>query len=532
MKSEAVDVVVVGAGFAGLYMVHQLKQLGISHRAFERGSDVGGAWLANRYPGLVCDSERGIYSYSFSRELIEQWTWSNRYPSQEEILAYLQYVAFRFDLKASYDFNTSVVRARFDEQRNTWLVETDRGGRVEARYLIAATGCLSAPQAPQLPGLDRFQGRCIHTAEWPEGGVEFKGLHVGIVGTGSSGVQCIPLIARQARRLTVFQRTPHFVIPAGNGPLGTEEIEALKDNAEEMHRKCRWSQLGHIFEFSPLSALEAGVKQRREQYEKDWREGGLRIVYGSYHDLLVNRDANDTVAEFVRDKIRQLVTNPNVANALVPRGYPIGAKRLVLGTDYYETFNRDNVELVDLRKEPIEDIYADSIQTADRTIPLDVIVLATGFDALTGPLTRIDIRGRGGRSLAEAWAPGWTSYLGLAVSGFPNLFTITGPGSPSVLSNMPTSIEQHVEWIAACLSAMRDRGASTIEATKDAEDAWVEHVAAVGSATLFPEAESWYVGANISGKARKLMVYVGGVGPYWQRCLEVADRGYEGFSIQ
>ena len=530
-RNQAVDVAVIGAGFSGLYMVYQLKQLGLSHRAFERGGGVGGTWYWNRYPGAYCDSESGVYSFSFAPELDQEWTWATRYPSQTEILGYLDHVAERFDLKSSFDFNTSVTAAHYDESRDLWVVETSAGERIEARFVITAVGCLSAGQAPPFPGIENFKGDWYHTGEWPHGGVDFAGKRVGIIGTGSSAVQAIPIIAEEAAHLTVFQRTPHFVVPAGNNRLSPERQNELKRDAEAIHHKCRTTPLGHVFEFSTDSAVAVGEEARRQHFEADWSKGGLQIVYGSFYDLPFDQQANDMAADFVRSKVWETVRDPEVAAKLIPYGYPIGAKRLVQGTNYYETYNRPNVELVDVRNAPIEEITATGIRTSDRRVDLDVIVFATGYDAMTGSLTRIDIRGRKGLPLADKWSDGWSTYLGLATAGFPNLFMITGPGSPSVLTNMPTAIEQHVEWVTECLRYMTEHKASAIEAEPEAEVQWVDHVDEIAAQTLFPKADSWYMGANIDGKPRKFTVYVGGCDVYRKRCDEVAAAGYEGFAI-
>ncbi|MDB5987789.1 MAG: Cyclohexanone monooxygenase [Nevskia sp.] len=530
-RSNEVDAVVIGAGFAGLYMVHRLKELGLSHRAFEQGGGVGGTWYWNRYPGASSDSESWVYSYTFSPELEQDWQWSCRFPEQAEILRYLEHVADRFDLKRSFDFNTRVTSASYDEASGFWTVETDGGERVRTKYLITAVGCLSAAQVPKIPGLERFQGKWYHTGQWPHEKVDFSGKRVGVVGTGSSGIQSIPIIAKQAKHLTVFQRTPNFSVPARNAPIGPEQMRKLKRDIRQIRETCRWATIGQPYDLLPTTALEVDPEERRKHYEADWQKGGFEWMFGSYCDLLFNEKANETAAEFVREKIRGTVKDPEVARKLIPRGYPIGTKRLPLDTDYFETFNRENVELVDLRESSIEEIVPSGIRTRDKTYPLDAIVFATGFDALTGPLTRIGIRGRGGQRLDEKWSTGPRTYLGVSTLGFPNMFMITGPGSPSVLGNMPTSIEQHVDWISDCIAHLRNKGATTIEPTKDAEDAWGAHVKELGDGTLFPQTDSWYMGANIPGKPRVFLPYIGGFGTYRKLCDEIAAKGYEGFSI-
>jgi cyclohexanone monooxygenase len=524
------DAVVVGAGFAGLYMLHRLRGLGFSARVFEAGDGVGGTWYWNRYPGARCDVESMDYSYSFSDELQQEWTWSERYAAQPEILRYINHVADRFDLRRDIQLSTRVTSATFDEATGRWTVETDRGDRVSARFCIMATGCLSTTQVPKIPGLDAFRGSRYHTGHWPHEGVDFTGRRVGIIGTGSSAIQSIPIIAEQAAHLFVFQRTPNFSIPAHNAPLDREFERRVKGSYAEFRRQARESRVGFVVERSDASALAVTDDERRYQYEKRWRRGGLGFT-ATFADLLTNPEANETAAEFCRERIREVVRDPAVAEVLVPRDYPVGTKRMCVDTRYYETFNRPNVTLVDIRRSPIETVTPDGLRTRDGAYAFDSLVLATGFDAMTGALLAVDIRGRAGRTLREAWAEGPRTYLGLAIAGFPNLFTITGPGSPSVLSNMIVSIEQHVDWIADCLAHLRAHGHATIEATAAAQEGWVSHVNEVGHATLYPRANSWYMGANVPGKPRVFMPYIGGVGAYRQICDDVAAKGYEGFAL-
>jgi cyclohexanone monooxygenase len=525
-----VDAVVVGAGFAGVYMLHRLRGLGLSARVFEAGDGVGGTWYWNRYPGARCDVESMDYSYSFSDELQQEWRWTERYASQPEILRYINHVVDRFDLRRDITLRTRVTAALFDEATARWTVSTDRGPRVSARFCIMATGCLSAAQVPTFPGLETFAGPWYHTGHWPHAGVDFTGQRVGVIGTGSSAIQSIPLIAAQAAHLVVFQRTPNFSVPARNAPLDPEHERRVKARYAEFRRQARESRVGFVVERSEDSALAVPPEVRERAYETRWQRGGLGFS-AAYADLLTDQAANDTAAEFFRAKIRALVRDPAVAEALVPRDYPIGTKRLCVDTDYYDTFNRDNVTLVDIRKTPIEAITPHGVRTRETAYALDSLVFATGFDAMTGALLAVDIRGRAGQTLRQKWEAGPRTYLGLAVAGFPNLFVITGPGSPSVLSNMIVSIEQHVDWIADCLDRLRRRGDESIEATVAAEDAWVAHVNAVGHQTLYPRANSWYMGANVPGKPRIFMPYVGGVGTYRQTCDAVAARGYEGFVL-
>ncbi len=527
---KRLDAVIVGAGFAGLYMLHRLRERGLSARVYEAGDGIGGTWYWNRYPGARCDVESMDYSYSFSDDLQQEWKWTERYASQPEILTYINHVADRFDLRRDIQLSTRVTAAIFDEAASRWTIETDRGDRVAARFCIMATGCLSTAQVPRFPGLETFQGRRYHTGHWPHEGVDFTGQRVGVIGTGSSAIQSIPIIAEQAAHLFVFQRTPNFSVPARNAPLDPDFEQRVKASYADFRRQARESRVGFVVERSEASALAVTPDERRREYEKRWSRGGLGFT-ATYMDLLTNQEANDTAAEFCRAKIRAVVRDAAVAEALVPQHYPVGTKRMCVDTDYYETFNRDNVTLIDLRTTSIETLTREGLRTRETAYMLDSIVFATGFDAMTGALLSIDIRGRAGQTLRQKWSEGPRTYLGLAVAGFPNLFAITGPGSPSVLSNMIVSIEQHVDWIADCLTYLRAHGSDAIEATAQAETAWVGHVNEVGHATLYPLANSWYMGANIPGKPRIFMPYVGGVGVYRQKCDDVAAKGYEGFRL-
>jgi len=524
------DAVIVGAGFAGLYTLHRLRGLGLSARVFEAGSGVGGTWYWNRYPGARCDVESMDYSYSFSDELQQEWRWTERYASQPEILRYINHVADRFDLRRDVQLETRVTAAVFDEATSRWAIETDRGDRVSAQFCIMATGCLSDAQVPDIKGRETFEGRWYHTGRWPHEGVDFTGHRVGVIGTGSSAIQSIPIIARQAGHMFVFQRTPNYSVPAHNAPLDPDYERRVKASYADFRRQARESRVGFVVERSGDSALAVAPEERQREYARRWHRGGLGFS-ATYTDLLTSKEANATAAEFFRARIREIVRNPAVADALTPQDYPLGTKRLCVDTDYYATFNRDNVTLVDLRKTPIEAITPHGVRTRDAEYAVDSLVFATGFDAMTGALLKIDIHGRAGRALREKWAAGPRTYLGLTVAGFPNLFMITGPGSPSVLSNMIVSIEQHVDWIADCITYMSTRDLRGIEATAEAEDEWVAHVNEVGHATLYPLAKSWYMGANVPGKPRIFMPYIGGVGVYRQKCDDVAANGYEGFTL-
>ena len=524
------DAVIVGAGLAGLYMLHRLRGLGLSARIYEAGGGVGGTWYWNRYPGARCDVESMEYSYSFSDELQQEWRWTERYATQPEILRYIEHVADRFDLRRDIQLDTRVTAATFDEATKRWAIRTDRGDRVSAQFCILATGCLSTAQAPPFPGLETFEGTWYHTGHWPHEGVDFSAQRVGVIGTGSSAIQSIPIIATQAAHLYVFQRTPNFSVPALNAPLDPDHVRWFKARYGEIRRHARESRNGLLVERNDQSALAVTAEERQRQYEARWGRGGLGFT-AAFADLLTSQAANDTAAEFFHAKIRATVRDPAVAEALLPRDYPVGTKRMCVDTDYYATFNRDNVTLVDVRKAPIAAITPRGVRTRDAEYALDSIVFAIGFDAMTGALLGIDIRGRAGGALRDKWAEGPRSYLGLAIAGFPNLFAITGPGSPSVLSNMIVSIEQHVDWIADCLAYLRGHGLRTIEATAGAEEAWGAHVNEVGHATLYPAANSWYMGANIPGKPRVFMPYVGGVGAYRRKCDDVAATGYAGFTL-
>ncbi len=528
------DAIIVGAGIAGLYQLYRLREAGLAARVIEAADGVGGTWFWNRYPGARCDVQSLSYSYSFSPELEQEWVWTEKYPTQPEILRYVNHVADRFDLRRDIDFSTRVTRAEWDDAAARWIVHTHPGDGEPARaqFLIMATGCLSASKLPEIPGLERYRGRTHHTARWGKDEVRFDGMAVGVIGTGSSGIQSIPIIASQAADLTVFQRTPNFSMPAGNRLLAESEVTEMKANYRDWRERQRTSGFGVPVENpATLSALEVTEEQRQVTYQNGWEKGDLVSLIGSFTDTLTSKEANDTAAEFIRSQIRRIVTDPVTAEKLCPRTFPVGTKRPCLDTGYYATFNSPHVHLVDLRETPLVEFTEAGLRTSEREYEFDAIVFATGFDAMTGALTAIDIRGRDGVSLAATWAGGPRTYLGLAVAGFPNLFTVTGPLSPSVLSNMVVSIEQHVDWITDCVLHLRAAGHTTIEATAAAQDGWVQHVAEVGAHTLFPTAESWYMGSNVPGKPRMFYAYIGGVGLYRQTCDQIAASGYEGFTL-
>jgi cyclohexanone monooxygenase len=525
------DAVVVGTGFGGMYMLHRLRQRGLTVRAFEAGDDVGGTWYWNRYPGARCDVESVEYQYGFSEEIVRGWSWSERYATQPEIIRYANYVADSLDLRQDISFETRVTAAHYDEAARRWTVETDRGDRVSAQFCIMATGCLSASRIPDIPGLSDFKGKHYHTGAWPHEGVDFTGQRVGVIGTGSSGVQSIPVIAEQAERLFVFQRTPNFSLPALNQPVDRDYVQHWKDRFMEERARARATNSGSFMAANPKSALDVDDEERLRTFEQRWEKGGFAFVT-SYNDVLSKLEANTLAAEFVRDKIRKTVKDPKVADLLAPTNHPIGTKRLCLDTNYYETYNLPHVTLVDIADTPVERITPDGISVGGQEYKLDSIVFATGFDAMTGALLRIDIRGKDGLSLRDKWAAGPRTYLGLQIAGFPNLFTITGPGSPSVLVNVIIAVEQHSDWIMDCIDHMRANGLGVIEAQEPAEDRWVEHVNEKADETLYPMANSWYIGANVPGKPRVFMPYVGGFANYDRICKEVVADGYRGFSFE
>ncbi len=524
------DAVIIGAGFSGLYANHKLRDtLGLDVAVIEAGTDVGGTWYWNRYPGARCDSESYMYCFAFDRDLMQEWEWSGKYPEQPEILRYLNHVADRFDLRRNMQFNTRVTAAHFDEQTNRWDVETDAGDRFRCRYLITGIGCLSSGQIPDFPGRDSFEGESYHTGSWPHEGVDFAGKRVAVIGTGSSGVQSIPVIAAEADHLHVFQRTPQYMVPARHGNIDKSALDEIKKDYDAIYEKARHSIGGFPYDVTDRSALSVDDAERQAIFEKAWEAGGFRFTFDSFSDLRTDLEANETAAEFIRSKIRQTVRDPEVAEKLVPIDHPFGSKRTLIDTNYFETYNRDNVTLVDINTDPIVEITKTGIRTEQQQFDFDVIVYATGFDAMTGSFNKIDIRGRQGEELKEKWAAGPLTYLGLTVAGFPNLFMITGPGSPSVLTNMPIAIEQHVDLVTDTIVHLRDEGLELIEADADAEGAWVEHVNEVAKPTMFMHANSWYLGANVPGKPRVFMPYAGGMGAYRERCEQIVANDYEGF---
>ncbi|YCN58143.1 flavin-containing monooxygenase [Rhodococcus erythropolis] len=525
------DAVVIGAGFAGLYAIHKLRESNFTIKAIESGGDVGGTWYWNRYPGARCDVESVSYSYTFDPKLVQNWRWSERFASQPEILAYAQWVADELDLRSSITFNTRVDKAEYDETSSTWVVTTSDGLQTRARFLISAVGCLSAESIPQFPGLQTYAGEVYHTGRWPHHEVNFTGKRVAVIGTGSSGIQAIPEIAKQAANLTVFQRTPNYSLPARNRPLYADEHADAVKNLDKRRDRARTCPTGIGIGFGLNQALALNEIDRRDTFDRYWHTGGNLFVT-AFSDLATDLAANHEAAEYVREKIATIVEDPKTAQTLTPVDYPIGAKRICVDTDYYSTFNSPNVDLVDLREDPLKTITDLGIKTEHNEFDVDVIVFATGYDGMTGPLTRMDIRGRGGLALADKWSNGPTNYLGVALSEFPNMFTITGPGSPSVLANVIASIEQHVEWIAECMVYMRRNKLHEIEASGKSEESWVEHVNAIAEQTLYVHAKSWYLGDNIEGKTRVFMPYPGGLNNYREKCAAIANADYEGFSFE
>ncbi len=526
-----VDAVVVGAGFSGLYMLHRLRELGFSTRVFEAADDVGGTWYWNRYPGARCDSESHIYCYSFSDELLEEWEWTERYPEQSEILDYLRFVADELDLRRDIQFESFVESATYDEPTGTWTVTLADGEQVTSRFFITAVGCLSDPFVPDFDGLDSLDGEWYHTARWPHDGVELAGKRVGVVGTGSTGIQLIPEVAQRAAQLTVFQRTPNYAAPANNRPLDPGEFAEIRENYDAIWEHAGRTSLGMPIDYEHDSIEGLSEAEIESALEKRWEQGGFYFLR-TFEDLLLDEETNARVSAFIRDKIRSAVDDPETAETLVPTDYPYGTKRPPLNyNNYWETYNQDDVHLVDVTEHPIQRIIPAGVRTDDAEYDVDVLIFATGFDAMTGALLQMDIRGRNGRTLAEKWVDGPRTYLGLGVHGFPNMFTITGPQSPSVLTNMPQAIEQHVDWIADCLEYMQEQDCQRIEPTEDAEDEWVAHTNDVADETLMSEAESWYRGANVPDKPEIFQPYPGGLDIYRVVCAEVVENDYDGFEI-
>ena len=525
---DRLDAIIVGAGFAGLYMLHSLRQRGKRVRVFDMASDVGGTWYWNRYPGARCDVVSVDYSFSFSDEVQQEWNWTEKYAAQPEILNYAKFVADKLDLKRDIQFDTRVDAMVYDDDTALWTVSTDQGEKLVTRACIMATGCLSIPKDPDIPGLKAFQGPVYFTSRWPQEKVDFAGKTVGLIGTGSSGIQVAPKVAEEAERLLVFQRTPSFTLPARNSPLPRDTLEQVKASYTQRRAAARRHPAGHLRPLTQRTTFSYAEDERRGEFDGAWQRGGLDL-FGVFGDLLVDEQANEEVARLIYEKIDETVDDPDTAAALKPRRDPLGGRRVCLDTDYYKMFNRDNVDLIDVLTDPIEEAVEDGIRTRGNHYPLDALVLATGFDAMTGALLAIDIRGRDGRALRDKWRDGPLSYLGIAIEGFPNLFTITGPGSPSVLTNVIASIEQHVEWITDLIDYMDEHGLCTVEADADAEAAWMRHVYEIAAHTLMIKANSWYIGSNVPGKPRIFMPFAGGLDVYRDTVAEIANDDYRGF---
>ncbi|MBY6537857.1 NAD(P)/FAD-dependent oxidoreductase [Rhodococcus sp. BP-349] len=531
--SPDVDVVVVGAGFAGLYALHKLRDtMTMTVRTFEAGSDVGGTWFWNRYPGARCDIESVHYSYSFDEDLQQEWQWSEKFAGQPEILRYLEHVADRFDLRKDITFGTRVIAVQWNDDDSMWEVTTDHGEVVRSRFFISGAGNLSVPKTPEFGGIENFRGEVLMTGNWPREGADLTGKRVAVIGAGASGIQVIPLIAQQASHLTVFQRTPNFATPLGNGPIDPDEVSRIKGAYSQVRDAARNHFLGVPFDQVQPSALAVDAEERRRTFDERWNAGGFRLFIDSYQDILFDKKANDTIADYIRNRIHERVTDPEVADMLAPTGYSYGTKRPPLETSYYETYNRDNVTLIDVKDTPVSAITPTGVQVGNDVHEADVIVLATGFDAMTGPLMAMDIQGRYGQRLADSWADGPRTYLGLMVHDFPNLFLITGPQSPSVLYNMPLAIEDHVDFATDAIGYLASQGLDVMEPRLHAQDQWVATTNEIAAQTLLPETNSWYMGANIPGKPRACMVYLAGAPTYRATCDDVVDRGYAGFALE
>jgi cation diffusion facilitator CzcD-associated flavoprotein CzcO len=532
-RSAEVDAVIIGAGFSGLYMLHRLREMGLTTRVFDAADGPGGTWYWNRYPGARCDSESHYYCYAFSDEIRKEWEWSCRYPAQPEILEYLNFVADRLDLRKDIDFGVRVTAGSYDEATHSWTVETNGGETVRARFLITGVGNTSTPAKPDIPNIDAFEGPVYHTALWPHEPVDFTGQRVGLIGTGSSGIQSTPMIAEQARHLTVFQRTANYSVPARNHPLTDNMRRQLEADHEENRRLIRSSPIGMPFEVPQTSALAVSDEERKATLDKLWDVGSFRFMFTSYNDIVTDREANAKVAGYIEAKIRDTVKDPAKADVLCEFNHPVGTKRPPIDTNYYETFNRDNVSIVSIRTNPIREATATglTLQNGDHH-ELDTIVFATGFDTVTGTLIKLNLKGRDGVSLADKWRDGPRAYLGLCSAGFPNLFMITGPGTPGILTNFPGCIEQNVDWIADAIGHMRDIGATEFEATPEAEAEWVRSIAEVADTTLMTTVDSWYMNSNMPGKPRVFTAYFSGMHTYADVCADVAAHGYKGFDIR
>jgi cation diffusion facilitator CzcD-associated flavoprotein CzcO len=524
------DAIVIGAGFGGMYCVHRLRGMGLTVLGIEAGGDVGGVWYWNRYPGARCDVFSIDYSYSFSDEIQQEWTWSEEYSAQPEILRYANFVADKLSLRKDFRFNTRVLSASFDDERSIWIITTDGGEVFEATFCVMATGPLSIPKDIDIPGVQAFNGTIYRAAKWPHTPINFGGQRVGVVGTGSSGMQIVPIVAEQADALYVFQRTPSFTFPMRNKPIAEDYARQVKAHYPALRASARNNLTGGNRPMSTRPLFSVSVAEREELLEDGWRRGG-RVLMGLFSDALFNPEANEIIAEFVRGKIKETVNDPDTAERLTPRGYPIFSRRPCLDTNYYETYNRPNVRLVDCLTDPIESIGERSVKTRNQEIELDTLIFATGYDGLTGAMLAIDVRGRGGQSLKDKWRDGARSYLGLVVEGFPNLFMVCGANGPSALANIVILNEENGDWIANCIEHMRKHGYSSVEAKLDDEDRWVQTVSDLADKSLIPKAATWYVGTNIPGKPRVFPIYTGGLNRYREVCNQVADDNYRGLAF-
>ena len=530
-KTATYDALVIGAGVSGMYALHPLRQMGLSVRVFDGASSVGGTWWHNTYPGARVDGPGSpFYCYTFSDELMNEWDWAETQSDQPKVLAYLDYVADRLDLRRDIELDTWVQSAHYDETNQCWTLETSTGKRASAQYLICAVGALSAENRPDIPGIDDFAGECYHTGRWPKQPVSFEGKRVGVIGTGSSGIQAIPEIAREAAHVTVFQRTPQYAFPARNRPLRPEELTHARENWDAIRAQMLEHPGGFPAALRARSTLDDTPEQRTAQYEALWKIGSFEFFLKNYNDITVNEEANNSLADFVRGKIREIVDDPEIAAKLMPDHY-VATKRPILDNGYFETYNRDNVTLVDLREDPFVAFDASGARTEKGEHPLDMLVLATGFDAISGSMLRLNPRGRGGVSLQEKWRDRFWNYAGLAVSGFPNLFMIHGPGSPGVLYHMPLGAERQMTWIGDCMTHLRKHGLGSIEPRHDVEERWNEEVNTLANATLFPRTDSWWTGSNIPGKPRQVSAFLGG-SIYYERLAEIEAQGYEGFAFE
>ena len=527
------DAVIIGAGISGMYQLYRLRELGLSVRVFETGKGVGGTWYWNRYPGARFDSESYSYGYSFSKELLDEWEWSEHFAAQPETLRYLDYVADKFDLRRDISFESRVTRATWRDEDCQWEIELENGAQARARFLITAVGPLSAPTSPQFEGADDFKGKAYHTARWPHEPVDFAGKRVGVIGAGATGVQVIQEVAKTARHLTVFLRTPNFCAPLGNRPIDAETQKEIKAGYDKIFKKCNESYGAFLHDPDPRSVFEVSSEEREAFWEKLYHEPGFGIWLGNFIDLSMDPKANVLITEFMKRKIRERVSDPDVAEKLIPKDHGFGTRRVPLETGYYEVYNQENVTLVDVREMPIERLTPDGVKTRDADYPIDILIYATGFDAITGAFNQIDIRGEGGRKLIDKWADGPRTLLGLQTAGFPNMLTLVGPHNAATFCNIPRCIEQNVEWVTALVQHMRDNELTKVAATAEAEGKWTDHVYEVAELTLMSKTDSWFTGVNqnLTNKKHTFYAYAGGAPLYRELCDKCAADNYAGFEL-